>query len=132
MLNIALRILRDANEAEDMVQSVFLEIFRTAAQFDVARSSAKVWILQYAYHRSFNRRRYLSLRGFYERLEEPVSTERRQIAPHGTALSALDSARVIEQALQHLNKVQREILELFFYEGLTMHEIAAKKWRVIQ
>ena len=92
VLNIALRILRDANEAEDMVQSVFLEIFRTAAQFDVARSSAKVWILQYAYHRSFNRRRYLSLRGFYERLEEPVSTERRQIAPHGTALSALDSA----------------------------------------
>ena len=39
---VALRILRDAAEAEDMTQAVFLEIFRNAAQFDCQRGSLKV------------------------------------------------------------------------------------------
>lgn len=48
------------------MQSVFLEVFRAAAQFDPAKGTTKVWILQCAYHRSFNRRQYLNLRGLYE------------------------------------------------------------------
>ena len=61
VLTVALRILREAGETEDFMQSVFLEIFRCAAQYDAAKGTAKVWILQYAYHRSFNRRQYLNL-----------------------------------------------------------------------
>jgi Sigma-70 region 2 len=63
VLNVALRILRDAGEAEDLMQLVFLEVFRHAAQFDAAKGTTKVWIPQFAYHRSFNRRQYLNLRG---------------------------------------------------------------------
>src|SRR5580692_3198028 len=66
VMTIALRILRDAGEAEDLMQAVFLEVFRSSAQFDSAKGTTKVWLLQYAYHRSFNRRHYLSLRGLYE------------------------------------------------------------------
>src|SRR6185295_265734 len=69
VLKIALRILRDPGEAEDMMQDVFLEIFNKAAQFDPAKGSAKTWILQYAYHRSLSRRQYLALRNFYHRHE---------------------------------------------------------------
>src|ERR1700758_931839 len=58
ILNISLRILRDAGEAEDLMQSVFFEIYRSAAQFDQSRGAAKVWILQYVYHRGFNRREH--------------------------------------------------------------------------
>src|SRR5712671_3222429 len=46
VLSIALRILRDAGEAEDITQSVFLEIFRSADQFDSDRGTVKIWILQ--------------------------------------------------------------------------------------
>ena len=67
VLKIALRILRDAGEAEDLMQEVFLEIFKKAAQFDPAKGSVKTWILQYAYHRSLSRRQYLALRNFYDR-----------------------------------------------------------------
>src|SRR5262245_4190806 len=67
VLKIALRILRDPGEAEDVMQEVFLEIFNRAAQFDPAKGSAKTWILQYAYHRSLSRRQYLALRNFYDR-----------------------------------------------------------------
>jgi RNA polymerase sigma-70 factor (ECF subfamily) len=119
VLNIALRILRDVGEAEDLMQSVFLEIFRAAAQFDPTKGSTKVWILQYAYHRSFDRRQYLTLRGIYERPQESVP-----IGSAAAETSSLESALALQEAFGHLNKMQRKTLELAFYEGLTMHQIA--------
>jgi len=122
VLNVGLRILRDVGEAEDLMQSVFLEIFRSAAQFDPAKGTAKVWILQYVYHRGFNRRQYLSLRGFYENLEK--SPSERNITTAGNTLGILETTRAMRQALGALSKMQRKTIELAFYEGLTMHEIA--------
>src|SRR6202166_3625258 len=66
---VALRILRDAAEAEDVTQTVFLEIFRNAAQFDSTRGTLKVWLLQYAYSRSMNHRNYLLVRQVYNRAD---------------------------------------------------------------
>jgi RNA polymerase sigma-70 factor (ECF subfamily) len=65
VFSVALKILRDRGEAEDVTQNVFLEIFRSVAQFDPARGSLKVWLLQYAYHRAINRKQYLNARSFY-------------------------------------------------------------------
>ncbi len=126
VLNVALRILRDTGEAEDLMQSVFLEIFHTAAQFDPAKGTTKVWILQYAYHRSFNRREYLNLRGLYERPEDSVAMQKAPPAVRSGALGVLESARLVQEALEQLTKVERTILEFAFYEGLTMREIAAR------
>ena len=126
VLSVALRILRDSGEAEDLMQSVFLEILRSAAQFDPAKGTTKVWILQYTYHRSFNRRQYLNLRGIYERPEESVLAGRTSASGYAMSLGVLESARAVRQALGHLNKEQRRILELAFYEGFTMHEIAER------
>jgi RNA polymerase sigma-70 factor, ECF subfamily len=67
VLKVALRILRDRGEAEDLMQDVFLEIFNKADQFDPAKGRVKTWILQYAYHRSLSRPQYLALRNFYHR-----------------------------------------------------------------
>ena len=66
VLRIARRILRDSGEAEDLMQDVFLEVFKKAGQFDRSKGSAKTWILQYAYYRSLSRRHYLALRNFYD------------------------------------------------------------------
>jgi RNA polymerase sigma factor (sigma-70 family) len=60
VLGIALKIVRDRGEAEDVLHNVFLEIFRAAVQFDPAKGSTKTWLLQYAYHRSINRRQQLN------------------------------------------------------------------------
>src|SRR6266851_866332 len=77
VLVTALKIVRDVSEAEEVTQNVFLEIYRAARQFDPARGNLKVWLLQFAYHRSINRRNYLTLRQFYNRpdLEEVVEWE---------------------------------------------------------
>jgi RNA polymerase sigma-70 factor (ECF subfamily) len=126
VMNVALRILRDAGEAEDLMQSVFLEVFRAAAQFDPAKGTTKVWILQYAYHRSFNRRQYLNLRGLYESPDESIQTQQSFAATHSSSLSVFESARLVQQALARLNKMQKRALELAIYEGLTMREISEK------
>lgn len=65
IFSIALKIVRDRGEAEDVTQNIFLEIYSSVAQFDPAKSILKVWLLQYAYHRAFDRKQYLNRRNFY-------------------------------------------------------------------
>src|SRR6267154_1882765 len=56
VFTIAFRIVHDKGEAEDLVQIVFLEIFRKVKLFDQSKGTFKVWLLRYAYTRSMNRR----------------------------------------------------------------------------
>jgi RNA polymerase sigma-70 factor (ECF subfamily) len=123
VFGVASRILRDNGEAEDVVQGVFLEIFQSAAQYDRLRGSTRIWILQYAYHRSFNRRRYLILRGFYERTDAPGPPRECTPASYGESLDRVETVQTLQEAFRHLTKAQRHTLELAFYEGLTMREI---------
>jgi len=68
----------------------------------------------------------LNLRGIYLRPEEAISTRKDAAVGQTRSLDALESSRAIKQALGHLTKAQRTALELAYYEGLTMHEIAER------
>lgn len=126
VLSIALRILRDSAEAEDVMQSVFLEIFQSVAQFDASKGTTKIWILQYAYHRSFSRRRYLDLRGLGEYAGEGLPPKTLADPTTVGAFVGLERAHLVQEALKHLSKTQRNTLELAFFEGLTMMEISQR------
>ena len=128
VLSVAFKILRDASEAEDVMQSVFLEIYRVAGQFDTARGSVKVWLLQYAYHRSLNRRDYLKVRGFYERDREGVRHAHSPESAAGEAapgLLALPEIRcLVREGLESLNDSQRRTLHLAYFEDMPLRDIA--------
>ena len=124
VLAIAVRILKDRSDAEDLVQAVFLEIFQHSAQFDEVKGSTKMWILQYAYHRSFNRRKQLARREVHELSLESIHAEQTPSTYQPIQVGHLESAQEVREALGRLKKVQRKTLELAFYEGLTMSEIA--------
>lgn len=127
VLSIALKIIRDSEEAQDVMQSVFLEIFRAAAQFDPSRGSTKVWILQYAYHRAINRRQYLNVRNFYDQTDlDKVETRSTGIASPLGGFSAHELKRLMQQGLATLSGSQRKVVELASYDGLSMKEIASK------
>src|ERR1700733_2200028 len=64
-LGVAYRILKDRGEAEDMVQEIFLRLCQKSNTFDPAKGSARTWMVQFAYRRSFDRRSYLTRRFFY-------------------------------------------------------------------
>ena len=65
VLDVALHVLRDRGEAEEIVQEVFFYVYRKANLFDPSKGLAKAWIIQLAYHRSLDRRSYLGRHGFY-------------------------------------------------------------------
>jgi RNA polymerase sigma-70 factor (ECF subfamily) len=127
---LAERILRDASEAEDLVQEVFLFVFRKGALFDPERGSARSWLAQVTYHRAFDRRRYLVSRHFYSNLElqeavfreEEPATLTRLYEDSIEAALGRDALRRIDEAL---SEAQRLVIRLHFFDGHTLQEIAA-------
>ncbi len=126
VFRIARRILRNDAEAEDTVQQVFLDVFRSAAQFDQAKGSFKVWLLMFAYHRTFNRRRQLSARGYYDSssVEDLLPQELLRGAGRPFPFSAAETAVLVDQVLQSIQPRQRRAFELIYYEGMTAEEAA--------
>jgi len=122
----ALRILADAGEAEDLTQTVFLEIYRKAGQFDPARGILKVWLLQYAYSRSISRRNYLLVRQAYSQLDLDAVDESKTLwSP--TRLELQESVHLTTEILATLPDHQRQTIEMAFFEGLTLREIAQRR-----
>jgi RNA polymerase sigma-70 factor (ECF subfamily) len=127
VLSIALKIVRDPGEAEDVMQTVFLEIFRSAAQFDPAKGTTKVWILQYAYHRAINRKQHLNARKFYGQADlEEVETRVPDTTPSIGRFTQPELKHLLQQGLRTLNGPQKNVVELASYDGLSMKEIADK------
>lgn len=124
VLSVASKILRDRGEAEDVTQNVFLEIYRAVGQFDAAKGSTRGWILQYAYHRSLNRRQQLLVRSHYRQDSLGVGDDLVMAMPRWGSLRQGEVRRFILQALGTLNTEQRQTIELVCFEGLSMKEIA--------
>jgi RNA polymerase sigma-70 factor (ECF subfamily) len=127
---VAMRILRDDSEADDLLQDVFLFIHRNCSVFDSSKAAVRSWIVQMTYHRAIDRRRYLNSRHFYTRLDldgvaglpGSGSENRENDAP----LGHLVGNTTIQGLLDTLTEDQRNTLSLHFFEGYTFDEIAAK------
>jgi RNA polymerase sigma-70 factor (ECF subfamily) len=128
VFRIARAILRDDGEAEETVQRVFLDVFKAVNQFNPDRGSFKTWLLQYAYHRSINRRQHLESNRFYSRdeLNELTPAELFYSPGHLLCLPPQEVACLVEQVLATLESRQREVIELTYFEGFTAEEIAKK------
>jgi RNA polymerase sigma-70 factor, ECF subfamily len=127
---IAYRVLRDASEADDMLQDVFLLIHRNSSRFDSAKSPAHFWILQMTYRSAISRRRYLNSRHFYTRLDldqaaEDLSAPAERRGFEDPITEALGSG-ALERMFQSLSENQQRTLRLFFLEGYTLDEIASE------
>lgn len=128
VMRIAFRTLGDHAEAEDTVQETFLYLYRKAALFDQDKGPLKAWIVQVAIHRSLDKRSYLDRRGFY------FGTKVDSV--NDTLLGSTDLEREIgadldrakfEVAFSQLPESQRRTLEMFFFEGMELREIAASR-----
>ncbi|HET8575611.1 MAG TPA: sigma-70 family RNA polymerase sigma factor [Methylomirabilota bacterium] len=120
------RVLRDPVTAEEVLQDVFLQIWREAAQYDPRRGSPEAWLIMKAKSRAIDRLRSIRRRDktFVAPVDESTARQDEATAPDpGVAAEERDLAR---SALAQLPAAQRQVIELAFFEGLTQTEIAAR------
>jgi RNA polymerase sigma-70 factor, ECF subfamily len=117
--SVALRVLRDAAAAEDVLQEVFYTVWGRAEQFDAARGSLAGWLLVAARNRAISR-----LRG---RPAVSLEAERLPVQLPGAFEAAMAQRQMIarvQKAMEALPNSQREILECAYFEGMSHNEIA--------
>ena len=129
---VAYRVLRDVSEADDLLQDIFLLIHRLCKTFDGSKGPARFWILQMTYRRAISRRRYLTSRHFYAHLDldqaenQMGDLQAKSVRHEDSMDGALDQKAALQSWFAELSESQRETLRLFFFEGYTFEEIAAK------
>ena len=122
--SIANRILRDTGAAEEVLQDIFHQIWRTAARFDFERGSLSAWLLVMARSRSIDRLRRRSIVTTEE--AEPSNMALRAEWDLETAAAQNQMIAQVRKALEALPEAQRQAMELAYFEGLTQTEIASR------
>ena len=127
---VAMRILRDDSEADDLLQDLFLFVHRNCSVFDSSKAPLRSWIVQMTYHRAIDRRRYLKSRHFYTRLDldgvAHLPASRSGNRENDALFGQLVGNTTIRGLLDTLTEYQRNTLSLHFFEGYTFDEIAEK------
>jgi RNA polymerase sigma-70 factor (ECF subfamily) len=126
---VAQRILRNEAEADDLVQDVFIFIFKKAGLFDATRGTGSSWIIHVTYHRAFDRRRYLTSRRFYtnQELEDiaPRLVDFREEVPfYARSMDGILGKELTARFNARLTAEQRKTIQLYFFEGYSLKEIA--------
>lgn len=125
LLGVGVRLLGQRREAEDLVHDVFLEVWRSADDYDTGRGSVRTWILMRLRSRALDRLKSAS-HTRVSSLEEAPDKEppASAVADEDPSLAA-DRTRV-RRALSLLPTEQRAVLELAYFEGLSSQEIATR------
>lgn len=122
--NLAFRMLRDREDAEEVVQEIFLQVWNKAGTYERTRGAVSTWIINIARSRSIDKLRTLGYRDRNTELDEEKLNS-------NTDFSRIledreEKKNVIEKALYGLPQNQRTVIELVYFDGFT-HVEAAKE-----
>jgi RNA polymerase sigma factor (sigma-70 family) len=120
--SIARRLCGDRGEAEDAVQEVFVEIWKSAGRYDAAKASEQAFIAMIARRRVIDRRRRAQRREPATDLTEAIECSAQPVEERA---ELRDEAAQAAAALSELRPEQRQVLELSIYRGLTHAQISA-------
>jgi RNA polymerase sigma-70 factor (ECF subfamily) len=121
---LAVRVVRDPAQAEEVAQEAFLEVWRTASRYTPSRGSAIGWLLTIVHRKSVDRVRSAEAASRRDTRYDHGN----QTVAHDTTAEAAEAsmeARRVRSALGELTRVQREALELAYFGGYTHTEVAS-------
>ena len=127
LYSLAYRVINDASEAQDIVQDVFLQMWRTAGSYDTSRGSVFGWAATLTRNRAIDRVR------MRKRRAELLAASAPELQPSSASdhdssdvLWLREKSGAVRAALAELASDQQAAIELAFFSGLTQQEIAAK------
>lgn len=125
-LNLAWRVLSERQEAEDVVQETFLQLWRDAGSYKPERGNVSTWIVTITRSRAIDKLRSWKSRRIadlgIEREEEENLTE--HLPDPAATQESLDNRLLVRKAFGSLAVEQRVVIEMAYYEGMSQSEIA--------
>lgn len=124
VFSLALRVLSDRDAAEEMVQEVFIKVWRRAGDFDPERAKLSTWIARIAHNQAIDEWRRRSHR---PSLASPPQNESSAdtVLPIDAVVADWDHQKIV-RALGRIPHEQRQVIEMAYWDGLTHKEIAEK------
>ncbi|VVE12800.1 sigma-70 family RNA polymerase sigma factor [Pandoraea anhela] len=123
LFGVILRMVRDRAEAEDLLQDVFVNVWRRADAFDPARGNAMTWLMTMARNRTIDRLREHRETALDEADALAIPSE----DPTPAALAeASEARRRLEQCMQGLEPQQRGVVREAFFSGASYSELATR------
>ena len=129
LFTLALRILGDRDEAADLLQEVYLEVWHKVIRYDTGRGSPIAWLVTMTRSRAIDRLRSRASKGYgvTDSLDKTPATQVQDQTPGPFETHAdLELRGLVAKALAELPAAQQQALELAYYEGLSHAEIAAR------
>ncbi|TVR23130.1 MAG: sigma-70 family RNA polymerase sigma factor [Nitriliruptor sp.] len=117
------RVVRDPAQSEEVTQEVMVEVWRTAVRFDPDRGSARTWVLTMAHRRAIDRVR--SEQSSRNRTQRVADQQHARDFDEVSERVELDfEYEQVRTALSTLTELQRQAVELAYYQGYTYREVA--------
>jgi RNA polymerase sigma-70 factor (ECF subfamily) len=129
LFTLALRILNSREDASELLQDVYVEVWRKAGRFDSKRGAPMAWLITLTRSRALDRLRAASARGrnATDSIDETLAGQLPSDAPDPLERHSAEELREqVVEAFTDLPAAQQEAIELAFYEGLTHAEIATR------
>ena len=123
VFTLAMRMLKVRSDAEDLLQEVFVQVWRQAQNYSAERGSPEAWIINIARSRAIDKIRSIRrMQKSFVLTDDPARAE----SPENVESSAAESETrlTMNSALANLPDPQRKVLELAYFDGLTQSEIA--------
>jgi len=124
---IVFNVLRDDGLADDLVQEIFMEVWRIADRFSAEKGKALGWLVTLSKRRAIDRLRRISVvRRAEEKLQEQENQDTetmKHVVENDYAAS--DMHEIIRRIIAKLPEAQREAIYLAYYQGMSQREIAA-------
>ena len=122
--NLAFRMLRSREEAEEVVQEIFLQVWNKADSYDSERGAISTWIVNIARSRAIDKLRTL---GYRDQTTELIEDRVNSKSDFSRIIEDREESRkIIREALDSLPENQRIAIEMVFFEGLTHIEAAER------
>ena len=125
VFSLALRMLKVRSDAEDLLQEVFVQVWRQASNYSAERGSPEAWIINIARSRAIDKIRSIRrMEKSFVLTDDPARAESGDNVESSAAES--EAKLTMNSALTNIPEAQRKVLELAYFDGLSQTEIAAR------